>query len=92
MLADRGGDSDAEVRWEDQQNINEFGRLNDRLHEVRDEQKLLKVRGLLGTVVPMMTTKMTMVLMLIMRMMFDLMVAWWWLQCDDDDDDDDDDD
>ena len=37
-------ESDAEVRREDQDNINLFGRLNARLHEVRDERKSLKVR------------------------------------------------
>jgi hypothetical protein len=36
MLAPRGGDEpDVEVRFEDQQHINEFGRLNTRLHEIQ---------------------------------------------------------
>ena len=35
--------SDTEVTWEDQQNINKFGRLNNRLHEVEDEVKIAKV-------------------------------------------------
>jgi prefoldin subunit 4 len=39
---ERGG-SDKEVTWEDQQNINKFGRLNNRLHELEDEIKIAKV-------------------------------------------------
>jgi len=35
-------ETDVEVRREDQDNINLFGRLNARLHEVRDEKKELK--------------------------------------------------
>jgi prefoldin subunit 4 len=31
------------VTWEDQQNINRFGRLNNRLHELADEIRLAKV-------------------------------------------------
>ncbi|XP_051124165.1 prefoldin subunit 4 [Andrographis paniculata] len=34
--------SEAEVTWEDQQNINSFGRLNNRLHELDDEIKTAK--------------------------------------------------
>ncbi|KAG6420163.1 hypothetical protein SASPL_116682 [Salvia splendens] len=34
--------SETEVTWEDQQNINKFGRLNNRLHEVEDEIKIAK--------------------------------------------------
>lgn len=34
--------SEAEVTWEDQQNINKFGRLNNRLHELDDEIKTAK--------------------------------------------------
>jgi hypothetical protein len=34
---------DFQVRWEDQQQINEFGRLNTRLNEVRADKKALKV-------------------------------------------------
>lgn len=41
MLA-REEENDAEVRREDQQNINKFGRLNARLYETRDEQAVLK--------------------------------------------------
>lgn len=37
------GTSDTEVTWEDQQNINKFGRLNNRLHELEDEIKIAKV-------------------------------------------------
>ncbi|KAK2966155.1 hypothetical protein RJ640_006435 [Escallonia rubra] len=38
--AERG--SDSEVTWEDQQNINKFGRLNNRFHELEDEIKICK--------------------------------------------------
>ena len=38
-------ENEAEVRREDQDNINKFARLNARLHEVRNERELLKVRG-----------------------------------------------
>ncbi|KAL3537815.1 hypothetical protein ACH5RR_001181 [Cinchona calisaya] len=34
--------SDTEVTWEDQQNINKFGRLNNRFHELEDEIKMAK--------------------------------------------------
>jgi hypothetical protein len=37
---------EAQVTWEDQQNINRFGRLNNRLHELQDEIKLAKVDSL----------------------------------------------
>ncbi|KAF5778984.1 putative prefoldin beta [Helianthus annuus] len=37
-----GGGSETEVTWEDQQNINKFGRLNNRLHELEDEIKIAK--------------------------------------------------
>jgi len=37
-------ENDAEVRREDQENINSFGRLNARLQEVQEEQAVLKVR------------------------------------------------
>eukprot|EP00262_Sarcandra_glabra_P007198 TRINITY_DN19838_c0_g1_i1.p1 TRINITY_DN19838_c0_g1~~TRINITY_DN19838_c0_g1_i1.p1 ORF type:complete len:127 (-),score=37.69 TRINITY_DN19838_c0_g1_i1:70-450(-) len=38
----QGGGSETEVTWEDQQNINKFGRLNNRLHELDDEIKIAK--------------------------------------------------
>ncbi|KAI8546072.1 probable prefoldin subunit 4 [Rhododendron vialii] len=38
----QGGGSETEVTWEDQQNINKFGRLNNRLHELEDEIKIAK--------------------------------------------------
>ncbi|KAG6645436.1 hypothetical protein I3843_08G117600 [Carya illinoinensis] len=38
----QGGGSDTEVTWEDQQNINKFGRLNNRFHELQDEIKNAK--------------------------------------------------
>ncbi|XP_041020575.1 probable prefoldin subunit 4 [Juglans microcarpa x Juglans regia] len=36
------GSSETEVTWEDQQNINKFGRLNNRFHELEDEIKIAK--------------------------------------------------
>ncbi|KAA8544903.1 hypothetical protein F0562_019702 [Nyssa sinensis] len=38
----QGNASDTEVTWEDQQNINKFGRLNNRFHELEDEIKIAK--------------------------------------------------
>ncbi|XP_072951689.1 probable prefoldin subunit 4 [Typha angustifolia] len=38
----QGDGSEAQVTWEDQQNINKFGRLNNRFHELEDEIKLAK--------------------------------------------------
>jgi hypothetical protein len=38
-------ESEAEVRRVDQDNINKFARLNARLHELRDERELFKVRN-----------------------------------------------
>ncbi|XP_062215161.1 probable prefoldin subunit 4 [Phragmites australis] len=38
----QGDGTEAQVTWEDQQNINRFGRLNNRLHELHDEIKLAK--------------------------------------------------
>ncbi|XP_039130646.1 probable prefoldin subunit 4 [Dioscorea cayenensis subsp. rotundata] len=38
----QGGGSETEVTWEDQQNINKFGRLNNRFHELEDEIKAAK--------------------------------------------------
>ncbi|XP_077247376.1 ABI3-interacting protein 3 [Tasmannia lanceolata] len=38
----QGGGSETEVTWEDQQNINKFGRLNNRFHELEDEIKISK--------------------------------------------------
>ena len=43
MILAKEEENDAEVRREDQDQINEFGRLNARLHEVRDEVEQLKV-------------------------------------------------
>ncbi|XP_057732181.1 probable prefoldin subunit 4 [Arachis stenosperma] len=39
----QGGGSNTEVTWEDQQNINKFGRLNNRFHELEDEIKIAKL-------------------------------------------------
>jgi len=47
MILAKEEENDAEVRREDQDQINEFGRLNARLHEVRDEVGKLKVSILL---------------------------------------------
>uniref|UniRef100_A0A7N0UJA4 Prefoldin subunit 4 n=1 Tax=Kalanchoe fedtschenkoi TaxID=63787 RepID=A0A7N0UJA4_KALFE len=41
-MQQQGGGSDTEVTWEDQQNINKFGRLNNRFHDLEDEIKLTK--------------------------------------------------
>ncbi|KAK4596475.1 probable prefoldin subunit 4 [Quercus suber] len=38
----QGGGSETEVTWEDQQNINKFGRLNNRFHELEVEIKVAK--------------------------------------------------
>ncbi|XLS64767.1 hypothetical protein HN51_024741, partial [Arachis hypogaea] len=38
----QGRGSDTEVTWEDEQNINKFGRLNNRFHELEDEIKITK--------------------------------------------------
>ncbi|KAL9318575.1 hypothetical protein ACSQ67_015092 [Phaseolus vulgaris] len=43
FLIRKGGGSETEVTWEDQQNINKFGRLNNRFHELEDEIKIAKV-------------------------------------------------
>ena len=43
MILAKEEESDAEVRREDQDRINEFGELNARLYEVRAEVKKLKV-------------------------------------------------
>lgn len=36
---------DVEVRREDQDNINKFASLNSRLHELREEKDVIKVRA-----------------------------------------------
>lgn len=46
MILTKEEENDAEVRREDQDKINEFGRLNARLYEVRDEISSLKVWGM----------------------------------------------
>jgi hypothetical protein len=43
-LAARKDDPEVEVRREDQEQINEFGRLNNRLIEIREDKSILKVR------------------------------------------------
>lgn len=43
MISKGTGGSETEVTWEDQQNINKFGRLNNRFHELEDEIKVAKV-------------------------------------------------
>ncbi|KAJ9542086.1 hypothetical protein OSB04_028592, partial [Centaurea solstitialis] len=37
-----GSGSETEVTWEDQENINKFGRLNNRFHELEDEIRITK--------------------------------------------------
>ncbi|KAL3829867.1 hypothetical protein ACJIZ3_018669 [Penstemon smallii] len=37
--------SEVEVTWEDQQNINKFGRLNNRIHDLEDEIKTAKEKN-----------------------------------------------
>nr|POF07484.1 putative prefoldin subunit 4 [Quercus suber] len=44
-----GGGSETEVTWEDQQNINKFGRLNNRFHELEVEIKVAKVENIGAT-------------------------------------------
>jgi prefoldin subunit 4 len=39
----RGEETDVEVTWEDQKNINTFGRLNTKMHELEDELKAKEV-------------------------------------------------
>ncbi|KAI3979812.1 hypothetical protein MKX01_013907 [Papaver californicum] len=41
-MQQQGGGSEMEVTWEDQLNINKFGRLNNRYHELEDEIKIAK--------------------------------------------------
>ncbi|MCO5562758.1 hypothetical protein L7F22_016390 [Adiantum nelumboides] len=38
----QGEGNETEVTWEDQQNINTFGRLNNKFHELEDDVKLKK--------------------------------------------------
>lgn len=49
MILAKEEESDAEVRREDQDRINEFGELNARLYEVRAEVKKLKVSNIIIT-------------------------------------------
>ena len=44
MVTPAEEENNTEVRREDQNNINKFARLNARLHELRDERKIIKVR------------------------------------------------
>lgn len=43
MVTPAAEENSTEVRREDQDNINKFARLNARLHELRDERKIIKV-------------------------------------------------
>jgi hypothetical protein len=43
MITPAEEENNTEVRREDQSNINNFARLNARLHELRDERKVIKV-------------------------------------------------
>ncbi|CAN1163993.1 Prefoldin subunit 4, partial [Linum perenne] len=38
----KSGGSETQVTWEDQQNINKFGRLNNRFHDLEEEIKTAK--------------------------------------------------
>lgn len=51
-MLQREEESDAEVRREDQDNINKFARLNGRLHELRSERDALKVRSCVADKIP----------------------------------------
>mmetsp|Transcript_21397 Transcript_21397/g.42731 ORF Transcript_21397/g.42731 Transcript_21397/m.42731 type:complete len:127 (+) Transcript_21397:20-400(+) len=42
MIASREDEVEVEVRFADQQNINEFGRLNNRLQEISDDRDKLR--------------------------------------------------
>ena len=44
-MLNREEENDVEVRREDQENINKFGRLNARLYEAREESTDIKVGG-----------------------------------------------
>lgn len=44
MITPAEEENNVEVRREDQTNINKFARLNARLHELRGERKVIKVR------------------------------------------------
>ena len=43
MVTPAAEENSTEVRREDQANISKFARLNARLHELRDERKIIKV-------------------------------------------------
>jgi len=45
QLQERDNEVEVDVTWEDQANINSFGRLNTRLTELREEVKSKKVCG-----------------------------------------------
>ena len=49
MILSKEEENDAEVRREDQDAINEFGRLNARLDEVKRQVESLKVRSMMPT-------------------------------------------
>ncbi|XP_020086636.1 uncharacterized protein LOC109709015 isoform X2 [Ananas comosus] len=55
----QGDGSEAQVTWEDQQNINRFGRLNNRFHELEDEIKLAKnnIGAIDGTHIPVVVER-----------------------------------
>jgi hypothetical protein len=46
LVCYQGDGKETEVTWEDQQNINKFGRLNNKFHELEDEIKSKKVSAL----------------------------------------------
>lgn len=47
MVTPAAEENSTEVRREDQDNINKFARLNARLHELKDERKIIKVSRLI---------------------------------------------
>ena len=47
-MLEREEENEAEVRREDQDNINKFALLNARMHELRDERDALKVSYIFG--------------------------------------------
>lgn len=49
MIGEQGDGVETEVTWEDQQNINAFGRLNNKFHELEDTIKAKKVWDGIGT-------------------------------------------
>ena len=49
LMGKQGEGVETEVTWEDQQNINLFGHLNNKFHELEDEIKAKKVAHVIET-------------------------------------------